>query len=293
MDKLISSTRLTNRRSSYFYHIGTFTTLGFVAILPLAIVLYLSLTEYRLGGSSARLIGLRNYIELFSDNRFSASVLHTLYFVGGSISLEFILGFGLALLLNRAVRGTTFYRLVLLVPLMCMPAALSMIWRIMYNRTFGILTHFVTIVGFSPINWLGSKSMVIPALILVDVWQWTPFVMIILLAGLQSLPKSCFEAASIAGASRMQTFVYITFPLMRFHIFAAVSLRIILGFKEFDKVWIITEAGPGFASELINVYTYTQAFLYFRFGYGSAIGIAFCVILLVISIFTIKLRGET
>jgi multiple sugar transport system permease protein len=271
---------------------GTFLALGVVAVFPAITIFYLSFHAWQLGISSVQWVGLENFVELITDERFIDAIWHTIYFVGGGVSVQLLLGLGIALLLNRELKGKNFYRIAILLPMMCMPSAISMIWRIMYNRTFGVLTYLVTHLGFAPINWLGTKNLAIPALLMVDVWQWTPFIMIILLAGLQSLPKSCFEAAVIDGASRTQTFFYVTLPLMKFHILAALILRSILSFKVFDKVWIITEAGPNFASETLNVYAYTQAFLYFRFGYACAVGIAFSVIILGMTIFQIRiLRG--
>lgn len=289
---MTSVSEWVERHLQFLFHIGTFVALGAVAAVPAATIVYFSFHSWQLGISSVKWIGFGNFVELVTDERFINAIGHTLYFVAGGVSIQLLLGLGIALLLNREVKGKMFYRIVILLPMMCMPSAISMIWRIMYNRTFGILTHLATAFGLAPIGWLGTKNLAIPALLIVDVWQWTPFIMIILLAGLQSLPQSCFEAAVIDGASRTQTFLYVTLPLMKFHILAAVVLRSILSFKVFDKVWIITEAGPGFASETLNVYTYSQAFLYFRFGYASAVGIAFSAIILGMTVFQIRmLRG--
>jgi len=277
-----------NKYVRFVFHIPTFITLGVVVLVPVSVIIYLSFTSYQLGLTGIQWIGLENYLRLPYDERFVNAIWHSFYFVGGALFLELLLGMGFALLLNNNFRGRAIYRILLLLPMMSIPTAIGMAWRMMYNRSFGVLSHFVTLFGLQPIPWLSSAQLTIPALIIVDVWHWSPFVMIILLAGLHSLPTIIYEAAAIDGASKRRQFLYLTLPLMKSYIIIAVVLRGILAFKTFDKVWVMTQGGPNFASELLNVYLYTTAFLYFNFGYACAVGVIFLGIMTTLVLLRIR-----
>ncbi len=163
-------------------------------------------------------------------------------------------------------------------------------WAILFNNTYGLLNHYLDTFGLPTLNWTTDPHMVMPSLILVGIWHWTPFMTLLLLAGLQSLPTDPFEAATIDGASRWQAFYHVTLPLMRGHIFVALILRSIFAVKEFDIIMAITEGGPNYASETMNMNIYFNAFEYGYMGISSAKGVVFFVMILVIQLVLVRLR---
>ena len=262
---------------------------------PVVYVLYYSLHELFLMDMSkpATFVGFGNYLKIFSDERFINSIGHTFYFSIGSVSLQLILGFAIALLFNKEFKGKTFYRSIFIMPMIAMPAAMSLVWIFMFNPMFGVINYFLSIVGLPPGEWIFAEKTAMPALILVDVWNWMPFMTLLLLAGLQSMPDAPFEAARIDGASRWQMQIHITLPLMKPHIIVALILRTIFALKTFDKILILTEGGPNFATETMNLRIYTEGFQYYHIGYAAALGVFFFMVVLIINVFLIKLRRRT
>ena len=171
-----------------------------------------------------------------------------------------------------------------------MSVAISLVWAILFNSTYGLLNYWLGFFGIPPIEWVTTSRWVMPSLIMVAVWQHTPFMTLILLAGLQSLPTEPYEAARIDGASRWQSFVNITLPLMRAHIIVATVLRSIFALKQFDIILAISEGGPNYASETMNINIYFHAFEYGYMGASSAKGVIFFTFILIIQLTLVKLR---
>lgn len=265
--------------------------LTFVVFYPVATAIYQSFTNYSLMSvAPPKWIGLDNYVKMFGEKRFINAVGRTFYFTGGALSLELLLGLGVALLLNKGIKGNSVYRVLFLIPMLTTPLAVALIGRIMLNSTFGIITGFLEIFSQKEISLLGNERLVIPTLIVVDAWKWTPYVMIILLGGLYSLPKEVFDLAEVDGASKFQVFFHITLPLLKHHIIVATVLRCFWAFKAFDIIWGLTRAGPNFASETLFPYTYSMSFRFFHIGYGSAVGVVYFGILFGILLFFVSLR---
>ncbi len=216
--------------------------------------------------------GAGNYLKiLLKDDIFWHSLKMSGYFTGGSLLLELLLGLGVALLLNEEFRGRNPARVLLMLPMAATPVAVSYMWRIMYNPTLGLINHFLRIVHLP--QWAGifDMSTAMPSVIIVDVWQWTPFMALIILAGLMSLPREPLEAAEVDGASFLQSFWYITLPLLKPVVVIAVLLRVIDLFKTFDIIYALTGGGPGRSTETLNIYTYLTAFRTLEMGYASAL----------------------
>ena len=266
--------------------------LGLVAF-PVALVLWTSLTDWYLyTPEQRRFVGLRNYVTLWADPRWRAAIWHTFYFAGASVTLQLVAGLAVALLFNRQLAGRTVYRTVFLLPMIAMPTAISLVWKVFFDNTYGLLNHVLALAGLAPVEWLSSPRWAIPSLVLVTVWEHTPFMTLLLLAGLQSLPADPYEAARIDGASAWQTLRHITLPLLRAHIAMALILRSIFAVKEFDIILAITGGGPEFASETMNLNIYLNAFDYGYTAQAAARGVVFFALILAIQLVLVRLRSR-
>lgn len=246
-----------------------------LAVVAFPVIYTIGLSFHRWSGSAtapAIQVGLANYADVLAiDPGFRNTLWVTVYFTGVSVLIEVILGVGLAQLLNREFIGKGLARTLLILPIAGTPVALALVWRNMYNPSSGIFLWFADLLFLPPQRWIADATMVLPSLILFDVWQWTPLIMLITLAGLVSLPADLYEAAQIDGASSWQMFWRITIPLVRPTIVAAAMLRLIDSLKTFDQIYVTTQGGPGIASQTLNLYIFDQAFQYLNFGYASAL----------------------
>ena len=264
--------------------------LGLIAF-PVVLVLWTSLTDWELISiHKTQFVGFTNYLNVWKEERWLGGIFNTFYFAIVSVSLQLVIGMATAILFNRQFAGKTFYRSVWMMPMISMSVAISLVWAILFNSTYGLLNYWLNFLGITPIEWITTSRWVMPSLIMVAVWQHTPFMTLILLAGLQSMPTEPYEAARIDGASRWQSFVYVTLPLMRSHIIVATVLRSIFALKQFDIILAISEGGPNYASETMNINIYFNAFEYGYMGASSAKGVIFFVFILIIQLVLVKLR---
>ena len=281
-----------DRHISWFFVLPAVFLLAAVAAFPVVYTIGLSLFDWSGAAAPPAWIGLRNYGGVFTgDPGFRNALFVTTYFTGVSVLIEVALGVGLAQLLNREFIGKGIARTLLILPVAGTPVALALVWRHMYNPSNGIFTWFVDILHLPPQRWLADATTVVPSLVLFDVWQWTPLIMLITLAGLVSLPSDIYEAAQIDGASPWQSFWRITLPLVRPSIVAAAMLRFMDSVKTFDQIYVTTQGGPGIASQTLNLYVFDQAFQYLHFGYASALLIILFFIILAGNVVLVSLRG--
>ena len=231
-----------------------------------------------------------NFQRLLSDNFFLSAMGHTFIYAASALVCEFLLGLGLALLLNSRMRGRALFRASLLVPMMLPPVVVGVVWRLMLNPDFGAINGTLKGFGFNTdaLTWTASPRLALLSVIVVDIWQWTPFVFLVLLAGLQAIPQEPYEAAKIDGSSRWQTFRYVTLPLLKPAILIALLLRTMDLLRVFDQIFILTEGGPGFATETISLYIYRTAFRFFDFGYAAAMSFVLLAITNIISVVYIR-----
>ena len=245
--------------------------------------------HYALPGREGNFVGFDNFRRLMQEDPiFWQSFLLTLKFVFGVVLVEFVFGFALAMLLFHYVKQHRFILTMLLVPMMLAPIAVGLIWKLLLSGDFGMFTYYMRSLGVfdNQTSVLGNASLVMPAIMLIDVWQWTPFVTLVLLAGLLSLPKEPFEAAVMDGAGPTQIFRDVTLPLMRPIIALVLLLRGIDAFKEFDKVFILTGGGPGIATEMLSIYTFRVNFKDWDLGYGAVCAfMVYLVVLIMCSVF--------
>lgn len=262
-----------------------------LSIYPLIHAVTLSL---QVNSGMNRQWSLGNFTRLLTDQFFLTALVHTVVFAISALTLEFLLGLALALLLNGKIRGRSFFRAGLLVPMMLPTVVVGVIWRLMLNPNFGAVNGTLKGAGLNTasLTWTSSPRLAMFSIIAVDVWQWTPFIFLILLAGLQAIPNEPYEAALLDGSSSWQTFRHITLPLLKPAILVALLLRTMDLLRVFDQVFILTEGGPGFATETISLYIYRTAFRFSNFGYAAAMSFVLLLMTNIVSTFYIRILQE-
>lgn len=254
-------------------------------VFPIAYTIRLSFTTWSMGAwNPPEWVGLSNYLNLFQDSRFWGALGRTFSFTVVAVILETILGVGIALVFNKEVPGKNLIKTLFLLPMVATPVAVGMVWLLMYEPTIGVVNQLLGFIGLAPRYWLASPKQALFSLILVDVWQWTPMIVLITLAGLASMPREPFEAALVDGANPIQSIRHITLPLLRSTVIAAVTLRAIDAFKTFDIIYTMTQGGPGYSSETLNIYSFVLGFQYFQMGKASALLMVFFAIVLGIAV---------
>ncbi|HSD51623.1 MAG TPA: sugar ABC transporter permease [Candidatus Methylomirabilis sp.] len=261
-------------------------------VFPVFYTVYMSLHSWFASSLTApEFIGLQNFHRAFTqDERFRNALWLTVYFTILATTLQVVLGVALALLLNRPFRGKGFFRSIFLLPMVATPVAIALVWMMMYNPTLGVMNYLVGLVGLGPFTWVSDARAVIPALAVVDTWEWTPLITLITLAGLASLPIEPYESAVIDGATPAQMFWRITLPLLRPTIMVALLFRSIDCLKTFDIIYVMTAGGPGFASETLNVYTFQVGLFYFHIGYACSLLVILFALVMGVSLVLIKVR---
>ncbi len=277
------------RESGIKFVLPALSVIGLVAIFPVFYVFYLSLHKKVLTFNISAFTGFDNYTYLLTDSRFWNALKNTAYFTGVSVSLELLLGLSIAVLLNRAFKGKGFMRAVVLIPWTIPTVVSAKMWEWIYNTDFGILNYMLG----TKINWLGNTSWAIHAAIFMDVWKTTPFVALILIAGLQVIPKDLYSAARVDGAGSWYIFGKITLPLLMPAILIVLIFRTLDAFRVFDAVYVLTGGGPANTTETLSIYAYKVLFQLLQFGYGSTLSVIVFLCVGLISIFYVKLLSTS
>ena len=281
------------RRKSYWpFVVPAVVVVGSVIVFPWGFTVWMSLHEWTVGGAR-RFTGLSNYARLVSDERFIASIGHTLVYTFLAVVLPLVFGTLAALIFNSRLPLRGILRGLFVMPMMATPVAIALVWTMMFHPQLGVLNYLLSLVGIPPQGWVFNSATVIPSLVLVETWQWTPLVMLIVLGGLAAIPSEPYESAAIDGANALQRFRYITLPMIAPFLMVAVIIRTIDALKSFDIIYAITQGGPGTASETINLYLYSVAFAYYDIGYGSAIAVVFFALVIALSLLMLHLRQRT
>lgn len=255
-----------------------------LAVFPLIYLLRISFMNYQmLSVAPPTFIGLGNYIHLFKDPTFWHTLLVTFAFALEMLCFELPVGLLLALLIKGLRRHQQVWVTLLLIPTIISPSVASFQWVQIFDYHFGPLNYLLHLVHIPPSTWTADPRMALPALLVVDFWQWTPFMILLLYAGLQSLPAPVLEAARVDGSTPGQVLWNVILPLLRPVMAVAVILRLIAVFKLFDIVYVMTSGGPGIATETLAMYTYLQAFTYFNMGYAAAIAFVQLVIITILA----------
>jgi multiple sugar transport system permease protein len=260
-------------------------------VVPVVGAFLLSLTDYRLSGQWS-FIALDNYKRLFSDSLFHETLLVTLTYTVIFVPLTVLLSLGTAVLLHQVIWKRGFFRGVFFLPYVTSIVLAAVIWKWIYDVQDGLLNSVLGIVGVGPIDFLGQSGSVLPSIAVTSAWKGFGYSMLILLAGLQAVPKSYLEAAMIDGASTWQRFRYVTLPQLRPILFFVLVIETIGAFQVFDAVYVMTGGGPVHSSYSLVYFLYDSAFKYFDFGYASAIGLVLFVIVLIVSLVQRRLVGR-
>jgi len=260
-----------------------------VILFPWIFTLFMSVHDWKVTGDTP-FVGLANYAKMLRDERFLYAVERTLWFTSASVVAPLLLGVWAAVCFASKFRLRGLARTLFVLPMMATPVAISLVWTMMFHPQQGVLNYILTSVGLPPSTWVYDTTTVIPTLVMVETWQWTPLVMLIVLGGIASLPTDPYEAAILDGASAWQMFRHITLPLVWPFIMVAAVIRLIDALKTFDTIYVITLGGPGTASETINILLYQTAFAYYDLGYASAMVVVFFVLILLISLLLLRVR---
>jgi multiple sugar transport system permease protein len=263
-----------------------------IIVFPWLFTIWMSFNEWKVG-SPTTFVGFANYLRLPNDPRFVEAVGHTVVYTVLSVLLPVIFGTFAAVVFHAKFPFRGILRAIFIMPMMATPVAIALVWTMMFHPQLGVLNYLLSLVGIGPQLWVFHPATVIPSLVLVETWQWTPLVMLIVLGGIAALPTEPYESAQIDGAGMWQMFRYITLPLVLPFIFIAAMIRTIDAVKSFDIIFAITQGGPGSASETINVYLYSVAFVYYDLGYGSAIAVIFFALIVVLAAVLLYLRQRT
>jgi multiple sugar transport system permease protein len=262
-------------------------------IFPVCYTLFISFTDWSLtSGRPMRFAGLSSYIKVLSEPRFLAAVIRTFVFTIGAVAAETILGTIIALILNRAFRGKELLKFLFLLPLVATPVAIGIVWNLFFDPTIGFLNYVLNAMGLPGSGWVTEPSTVLASLMLVDVWQWTPMITLIVLAGLAGLSPEPYESARVDGAGAVQTFFHITLPMITPTILTAIILRAVDALKTYDIIYAMTRGGPGYSSETLNIMAYKYSFEYFNLGQASSVLVFLFLLVLFFSLGVMRIRKK-
>ena len=280
--------------ASWIFLLPTMCFLGITAFLPLMYSVYLSFFKMKINlpNAAKQFIFFDNYIRIFSDKALWVSAGNTLVFAVFSVALEVALGLFLAMVFCSDQLWARICISILLIPMIMAPVAIGTLWRMMLDSSIGIINYFLSFLGVPSITWLSSTKTAMLSVILVNVWQLTPWVTIICAAGLKSLPSDCLEAATVDGAGNGQIFQKIVLPLMSPVLTVVVMLRFVDAFKVFDTIYVMTNGGPGSATEMLPNYIYKQGLKFFDAGYSASLAILFVAVMTLVTLLFLKIREK-
>ncbi len=286
---------LRELRFPYLLLFPSLLMIAVVALYPAVSTVWTALSNRSLILPGGRFIGLRNFDRLLRDDLFWNAWTNTMYFTLLTVALETVLGMGIALVLSREFRGRALVRATVLVPWAIPTVVSSRLWQLIFNTDYGIANYLLESARIvaSPVNWLGDTTLAINAAVIVDVWKTTPFMALLLMAGLQTVPGELYEAAGMDGASIVQRFFQITLPIVSPILLVAMLLRMLDAFRVFDVIYVMTGGGPADSTETMSTLTYKVLFSATRFGYGSALAATMFVSMLLISaVYLVFLRNR-
>jgi multiple sugar transport system permease protein len=281
-----------DRRVKYFFILPAVFYVVLMVIAPIVYTLFLSFCKWSMAGP-VRVVFFNNYKTMFITERFLNAALRTIIFSAGALLLEMFFGTAIALLMNREFTGKIVVQTLFLIPMVATPVSIGLVWMLIYEPSFGIINVMLENMGVINLpQWLGSPKTALLSIAIIDIWQWTPMIALIVLAGLSALPAEPVESARVDGASAWQILTRINVPMVMPTIIVAGLLRLIDVLKTFDTIFATTQGGPVFSSETLNIYSYINAFQYFDIGYASALLIVFFVFVAGISFVYAKLRDR-
>ncbi len=277
----------------YFFILPAVAIMVAGLVYPVLQAFYLSLYDWKIGTKleDAPFVGFRHFVRMITDDNVHESIWVTLRFGFWTITIEMFLGVALALLLEKPIRGASVFRTIFILPLMISPVVVGLIWRYLFDARIGWINYYIGKIGIEPQVWLGNADLAFFAIVFTDIWQWTPFIFIIVIAGLQALPSEILEASKIDGANWWQHILFVKLPMIRSILLIALLLRLIDVFRALEVMYILTGGGPGRATELLSLHIYNRAFETQQLGYASAISVLLIVIVFALS-FAILVAGN-
>lgn len=267
------------RRDRLIFLVPSMTVLAVILVYPLAYSLGLSFYNYYLPVPRTTFVGLDNFRFILGDDAFWEALGVTVRFTGAAVAIEVVLGIAVALLLDSRIPCRRFVNTVVLLPMAITPAVAGLLMRWMFESNWGLVNYFLGLVGVRGPGWTGDPAWALWSIIFADVWQNTPFVILVVYAGLQSVPVEPLEAAMVDGASRAQTLAHVVFPFLRPLVLFVLIIRSMDAFRIFDQVFVMTGGGPGTTTQTITFYNYVMAFRQLRMGRASALGVITLLIL--------------
>ena len=270
----------------YFFILPAVAVMIAGLVYPVIQAFYLSFYDWKIGTDfdDAPFVGMRHFIRMLTDENVWESIWVTLSFGFWTISIEMFLGVALALLLEKPIRGASIFRTIFILPLMVSPVVVGLIWRYLFDARIGWINYYLGLVGIEPQVWLGDADLAFFAIVFTDIWQWTPFIFIIVIAGLQALPSEVLEASKIDGANWWQHILFVKLPMIRSILLIALLMRLIDVFRALEVMYILTGGGPGRATELLSLHIYNRAFDTQQLGYASAISVLLILIVFLLSL---------
>jgi len=262
-------------------------------VFPVLDAVYLSFFDWEIGRkfSTAPFVGFENFTRMIVDPNVWESIWVTIRFGFWTITIEVVLGVGLALMLEKPIRGASIFRTIFILPLMVSPVVVALIWRYLFDARVGWINYYLGYLGIEPQVWLGDPSLAFFAIVLTDIWQWTPFIFIIVIAGLQALPSEVLEASRIDGANWWQQIFLVKLPMIKSILVIALLMRLIDVFRALEVMYIMTGGGPGRSTELLSLHIYNRAFATQQLGYASAISVLLIVIVFLLSLAILTLNN--
>jgi multiple sugar transport system permease protein len=290
---LVGKSGFVERNLKYIFPLPAIIFVILLMIFPVCYTLVISFTDWALtSGRPMRFAGFGSYLSVLKDPRFHASVWRTFAFTFGAVAAEAVLGTIIALILNREFIGKGLLKFILLLPLVVTPVAIGIVFNLFYDPTIGFLNFILNSLGLPQSGWVTGAKTVLPSLMLVDVWQWTPMIALIVLAGLSGLSSEPFESAMVDGANGVQIFFRVTLPMIMPTALTAIVLRAVDALKTYDIIYAMTRGGPGYSSETLNILAYKLSFEYFSLGQSSAALVFLFLIVLLFSLGVMRLRRQ-
>ena len=290
---MVGKSGFVERNLKFIFPLPAIIFVILLMIFPVCYTLFISFTDWALtSGRPMRFVGFGSYLGVLRNSRFLAAIWRTFAFTLGAVAVEAVLGTVIALILNREFRGKGLLKFILLLPLVVTPVAIGIVFNLFYDPTIGFLNWVLNSLGLPQSGWVTGEKTVLPSLMLVDVWQWTPMIALIVLAGLSGLSPEPFESAKVDGASAVQTFFRVTLPMVMPTMLTAIVLRAVDALKTYDIIYAMTKGGPGYASETLNILAYKLSFEYFTLGQSSAALVFLFLIVLVFSLGVMQLRKK-
>lgn len=275
----------------YFFILPAVAVMAAGLIYPVLQALYLSFFDWKIGTDmeDAPFVGFAHFVRMATDPAVRESIWVTFKFGFWTISIEMCLGISLALLLEKPIRGASVFRTIFILPLMVSPVVVGLIWRYLFDARIGWINYYLGYLGIEPQVWLGDPELAFFAIVFTDIWQWTPFIFIIVIAGLQALPSEVLEASKIDGANWWQHIFFVKLPMIKSILLIALLMRLIDVFRALEVMFILTGGGPGRATELLSLHIYSRAFTTQQLGYASAISVLLIVIVFLLSLAILKM----